>query len=403
IVFPLLSPPSTLARMSRNTIPELMNNPFLKFEAGGWIPFSTGEWSASVVYGLGQYLKLLFIPYPLSHDYYPRAFEIMNWGDWRVILSFLINLGLVVFAFLHIRKRPWLAAGIFIYFTTLSIASNVFFPIGTLLSERFLFFPSVGLSLAILGYFTGAKPKGNRRVGAYITLGIIALFAGLTILRNPVWKDNFTLFTTDVHVQPNSAKLQNAAAGAKIDRYITLPEARQATNKSLLTEAIIHLNEATRIHPTYKAAYLLRGTANMLLDQYDPAIADLDNALQLDPGYEAAMEKLRIALQRGGRYYGEQQGNFNKSKSLLERALSLDPNNYETLRLLGVLNGVSGQKAQALNFFKRATQVKPDDTDALWNLGTAYLQNSQPDLAQEQFSRARQIEPGIDARKQRGE
>ena len=34
-----------------------------------------------------------------------------------------------------------------------------------------------------------------------------------TVLRNPVWKDNYTLFTTDIEYSPNSAKLRNACGG----------------------------------------------------------------------------------------------------------------------------------------------------------------------------------------------
>lgn len=387
-----------------NEILELMNNPFLKYEGGQWVAFSFGEWSATVMYGLGKYLQLLFFPIDLSHDYYPRAFEIMDWSNWRVLLSLLANtafLGLGVYYLLG-RKHRLLGVGILIYFITLGLVSNILFPVGTLLSERFLFLPSFGFALA-LGW---VLHRCSKRIGSNILfgfLGILLLLYGYrTLTRNAVWQDNYTLFTTDVEVQEGSAKLQNAAAGAKIDAYLGLSETQQSSRKNLLQEARTHLDQALTIHPTYKQAYYLRGMANMLLDNYDVAATDFQQALVVDPAYEAASERLLMNYQLGGRYYGEQQGDLNKSRQMLQQALSLDPNSYETLRLLGVLNGVSGNQTEAIKYFQRCTEVAPDIADAWWNLGTAYYQGGQEDLAQQYFARARQLEPGIEERKRNG-
>ena len=57
-----------------------MNNPFLKIEGNQWVPFSGAEKMATIFYTLGYYIKLLLVPHPLTHDYYPRHIDIMNWG-----------------------------------------------------------------------------------------------------------------------------------------------------------------------------------------------------------------------------------------------------------------------------------------------------------------------------------
>ncbi|MEM9836214.1 MAG: tetratricopeptide repeat protein, partial [Bacteroidota bacterium] len=418
---------SVIGGGSGNQILELMNNPFVKLEGGRWVPFSFSEWSATVVYGLGKYLSLLVNPVELSHDYYPRAVDIMQWSNAKVLLALLANLVLLGIGFWQLKKRPWLAAGILLYFFTLSIVSNVFFPVGTNLSERFLFMPSLGFALVVGSLLSlrlqssqrllvpsqrkedqssqpptkkGKKAPQKRRASFQqdpytsklflgLGLGFMLGFGVLTMLRNPVWESNYTLFTTDVQHQPNSAKLQNAAAGSKIDRYQQLPENQQAGRRGLLTEAVSHLNKALQIHPTYKNAYLLRGNAHFLLQQYDAAISDYDQALALDPGYADAIQNLTLALQKGGRFAGEQQGDLNKSRNLLLRALSLDGNNYETLRLLGVLNGVSGNRNEALKYFKRAADANPQNADALWNLGTAYYQLERIEDANVAFGKAR--------------
>lgn len=390
-------------------IRELMNNPFLKLEGGRWVDFTYGERAATVLYGLGKYLQLLFFPLELSHDYYPRAFGIPGWGDWPVWLGALANLGLLVFGFLSWRKRPWVSLGILTYFATLSIVSNVFFPVGTLVSERFLFFPSVGLVLA-LGYFDwrSSKPDGKAKTtkargktSVYILLAVTVLFSLKTISRNAVWKNNYTLFTTDVAHQPGSAKLQNAAAGSKLDRVLRLPTDQHELpdQQKLLTESVGHADRALSVHPTYKQAYVIRGTARLLLRDYDPAIADFDRALEIDPNYADAAEKRLIAYRNAGQFYGEKQGDLVRSRRYLQRAYELQPDDYETLRLLGVLNGVGGQRAKAIEYFTKATEARPELSDAWWNLAVAYYQNNDPGRAEQFFNKARELEPGIDARK----
>lgn len=415
---------------SSASVDELMNNPFLQLLGNEWVPFSFGEWSATVVYSLGKYLQLLLFPISLSHDYYPRAIDVMGWGDGLVWLALLANVVLLITGVLQLRRRPWVGFGILVYFATLSIVSNVFFSVGTNLSERFLFMPSMGYAILLAwGVLflaarsagkageleeAGDKEKAKSTSSAalpgltstqvvkwplIIAGAVLLLYGGRTLARNPVWENNYSLFTTDVESQPNSAKLQNAAAGVKIDYYQSLPESSRPNRRELLSEARSHLNRALEIHPTYKNAYLLRGNAQLLLGEYEAAVTDYELALELDPGYEAASDNLLAALVEGGRFFGEQRGDLNTSRNYLERALSMAPNNYQTLRLLGVLNGVGGNNEGAIAYFERAAAVAPDRADAWWDLGTAYYQSGQIDLANVQFEKARAIEPGIDQRK----
>ena len=396
---------SVIGGGSGGEILELMNNPFVKYEGGRWVAFSAGEWSATVVYGLGKYLQLMLLPLTLLHDYYPRTVDIMTWADPLVYVALLINSALLLWGFLQLKTRPWIGVGILTYFLTLSIVSNVFFPVGTNISERFLFMPSLGFALVVSGglfRLHRSNVIGNSKIVVSIVAGLLLFYSVRTVLRNPVWESNYALFTTDVASNSRSAKLQNAAAGSKIDYYQSLPETSQPANQKLLTQAIGHLQSALEVHPTYKNAYLLRGNANFLLNNFDAALSDYDKALELDPGYSEAIQNLKLALQRGGRYFGEQKGDMNKSRAYLQRALTMDGNDYETLRLLGVLNGIAGQQGEALKYFKRAAAVRPNDADALWNLGTAYYQTGQVDLANQEFARAKQVDPGIETKRQGG-
>ncbi|MDX1479693.1 MAG: glycosyltransferase family 39 protein, partial [Saprospiraceae bacterium] len=120
---------------------ELLNNPFLKIENGQYVDFDIGEKLATITYTLGKYLQLLFFPHPLTHDYYPRHIDLMQWGDWQALLSLLAYLALVAAVVMGWRKRHVHVFGILFYLITLSIVSNVVFPVGTNMSERFAYMP----------------------------------------------------------------------------------------------------------------------------------------------------------------------------------------------------------------------------------------------------------------------
>ena len=373
---------------------ELMNNPFLELKNGSWVHLSAGDRLATVMHTLWEYLRLLFVPAGLVHDYYPMAVPVKSWAQLTPWLGLLLHVGIGVFALLKFRSYRFLALGILIYLATLSIVSNVFFSVGTNMSERFLFMPSLGWAIAV----TALVARGTMRFGgavAYVIPALVLVFSGLTIARNPVWKDNFTLFTTDVEKQPNSAKLLNAAGGSKVDRYQNLSAAEKPGQTNLLTEAADHLTRAIQIHPTYKNAYLLRGNANLLLDRFKEAIADYDQALALDGGYQAATENLVIALTAAGKDAGEVKGDLTGAFNYLRRAEQLAPNNYETLRLLGVASGVSGQTDLALSYFKRASEVNPNDADARWNYAIALYNAGQTEAAEVEFVAAERLRPGI--------
>lgn len=373
---------------------ELMNNPFLELKNGSWTHLSAGDRLATVMHTLWEYIRLLFTPTGLVHDYYPMTVPVKSWAQITTWLGLLLHIGMGVFALLKFRSYRFIALGILVYLASLSIVSNVFFSVGTNMSERFLFMPSLGWAIAVMALVAHGVRKFGSSV-AYVIPVLVLVFSGLTIARNPVWKDNFTLFTTDVEKQPNSAKLLNAAGGSKVDRYQKLSATEKPGQAKLLTEAADHLSRAIEIHPTYKNAYLLRGNANLLLDRYDAAISDYDEALTLDGGYQAAVDNLVIALAAAGKDAGEAKGDLSGAFRYLRRAEQLDPNNYEVLRLSGVASGVSGQTAAALDYFKRASKVKPDDPDARWNYGIALYNAGQTEVAEVEFQAAERLKPGI--------
>ncbi len=367
---------------------ELMNNPFLKLEGASYVPFSLAEKLATILFTLGKYLCLLFFPHPLTHDYYPRHVDIMSFGDVSVILAFVSHLILAIVCILYFKKNKLISYSILFYLITLSIVSNIVFPIGTNMSERFLFMPSVGFALGLSALLH--KPS-IKKWGIYVGVAAIFALSIKTILRNPVWKNDYTLFNTDVHVSKRSAKLQNAAGGSIITEYSSKPESAERTKK--LTEAVAHLREAIKIHPTYKNAYLLLGNGQYYLKDYDNAILAYENALKVSPGYSEANKNLGITLRDAGRYYGEQKQDLNRAMTYLNRSYAINKSDYETVRLLGVASGMSGNVSLALKYFKEGVALEPNQAQAYVNLGTALQNSGDKAGADQNYQKALQLDP----------
>lgn len=378
---------------------ELMNNPFLKIEDNIYKPLNGSEKTATVVYSLGEYVKLLFFPHPLSHDYYPRKIAIQQFGSIQVLLSILMYLILIGLSLWGVfRKNIW-GFGIAIYLLALFPVSNIPFSIGTNMSERFVYVSSLGFSIlmAYLFCLSFLKLKKQQWMAWIIPSVMILLFSIKTIARNQVWKDNYTLFTTDVKTSGNSAKMLNSAAGVLIETHFDEEDSPARTAK--IKEALGYLKKATQIHPNYKLAHLQKGNAHYYLNEYEEAIQSYNNVIRIDPKYDIH-DHLGIAYREGGKYYGEQKGDLNRSLNFLQKALAYNRNDYETLRLLGVAYGVKKEHPKALNFFKKAMELKPNDPDAMLNLATALFMNGKKEEADKLRQEALKLDPNILKRRQ---
>ncbi len=347
---------------------ELMNNPFLKLNGEVYVPFTAGEKMATIIYTLGKYLLLLVFPHPLTHDYYPRHIDIMHFSDGPVIISLFSYLALIGLAVYGYKKDRVLSFGILYFLITLSIVSNIVFPIGTNMSERFLFMPSLGFCLLVP--YLIYKLSGSGKT-AMMAIGLISLaFAAKTFTRNQVWVNDFTLFTTDVKTSKNSAKVLNAAGGAL---QTEAPKEKDVNKKNqMLQQAVTYLNEAIKIHPTYKNAYLLLGNSYYFLNDFDKSIAAYKKSLALDPDFKDATNNLAVVYRDAGRNAGEKQNNIGLAETLLLQSYQLNPNDAETNRLLGIAYGISGRHSLAIPYFEKVTQLDPKNAAAYQNLSSAY-------------------------------
>ncbi len=415
---------------------ELLNNPFLKWSGQGYIPYTGAEKMATIAHSLLEYLRLLVFPHPLTHDYYPKHISLHTFGSPTALLGLLFYLGLAAYAVWGSLRRQLPAFGVAWYLLSLSIVSNIVFPVGVFMSERFLYMPSVGFALVLAWglyrLFGKSEPLFRLPKTYLLALTLIALLFGLkTISRNPAWKDDYTLFTTDIRVSQNSAKLQNSTGGKMVERAQTLEDDRQRL--ALIRKAIPHFQKAIELHPLFKNAYLQLGNAHVYLGEYEKALPYYDQALRIDPNYveavtnkgvalaglhryEEALAQYQQALQlkpsysdarqrkittlrEAGRFFG-QQNQLDKALHYLHLAEKEAPTDFATLHLLGVAYGFANQNDKAIQYFQKALQYAQGKDAAIiyFDLGSAYYNANQPDKGAEYHQKAIQIDPELKKR-----
>ncbi len=252
------------------------------------------------------------------------------------------------------------------------------------------------------------------RAAAFLILGVALLFSGMTIARNAAWKDNLTLFSTDVKVAPRSAKLQTALGGTLIETAETRTEPR--AREALLREAIAHLTKATEIYPAHAIAWNLRGIALYNLDpgRTAEALADFRRSAELDPERASVFKNIALASDRLGdrraamdairRYrtlepldregvlleveYLERGAGPDSAIEVCEGFLRRDPAAPSVWVAAGRLYGqYRGDYARAADYLERALALGASDRSIYENLGAALAMSGRTQSAIETMER----------------
>lgn len=253
-------------------ITDLMNNPFAEM--------NFGEKMATIFYTLLIYLKLQIFPHPLTHDYYPYAIPKMSWTNLWSILSLLIHVGLGIFALQNIKKKTVIAYSILFYLFTISIVSNIVFPVGTFMNERFVFISSIGFVLVIawflVNYLPGLKSGTLKTLSYVLLIAMVVGFSAKTIARVPAWKDKLSLNTAAIKYSYNSARANCFMATALFEEFQKVKD-NPAKQKEMLKDINMYINRSLEIYPDYfSALQMYSGVvgSNYLFDK------DLDKALK---------------------------------------------------------------------------------------------------------------------------
>ena len=329
-----------------------------------------GFWTArlTAVKVIGKLLLLFFWPARLSADYSYNAVPLFGWRlsngeDAKGLLAIAICIGAIILAwFLASRWRRAGKPALFLllfFFIAAAPTSNLVFLIGSIMAERFLYLPSVGLAgLVVIGAVTLGRRLPLRypstsRLG-WLTMIVLCLaLVARTHARNADWKDEVSLWTSAVEVCPNSGKA-HYNLGQALDH---IPGG--------LPDAITQYETALRIDPSDGEAHTNLGNALAATGRLPEAIAEYRAALRIHPDSAEPHNDLANAL-------ASIPGRFPEAITEYQAALRLQPGNAELhYNLANALLRVPGRLPDAIAEYQMALRIDPNEADAHANLGKA--------------------------------
>lgn len=355
---------------------DLMNNPFLDM--------TRGERFATIFMTLGWYIKLLFVPHPLTIDYYPYHVPKVGWADWRALFSLLFYVGIGLWALWNIKKKSIPAYAILFYLLTLSIVSNLFVSIGTFMNERFLFMPSMAFCL-LLGWFfarklpefINQKPDSAYPLGVIVFAAIAGLFAYRVETRIPDWQSGLTLNRSAVQVSEGSARSHCFyATGLYEEKY--RGEKNLAIRKQLVEEMEMHVKRSLEINPKYGAALIMkfnvaaaRFEIDHQLDKFFHVAEEIVEKLPYNPTFRNnlsaylkyldgsnAEKYMAFCYRIGYEFFWKKKNDGDNALYFLEFALNRQYEDIRTLQSIVEISEAMGQKEQAAEFRARLEAQK---------------------------------------------
>jgi len=166
------------------------------------------------------YVEKLIWPTHLSADYSYNAISVVK----NLFISPMSIVGLmllVVFVFLLISNKTrrtgfGFAAAMFLF--PYLMISNLIIPVGTIMGERLMYFPSLGFALvsALAIDKLLNKEKIYKIMGFSLLVFLVVFYGARTFIRNKDWHDSQTLFYATVKESPDSLITRTALAGVHI-------------------------------------------------------------------------------------------------------------------------------------------------------------------------------------------
>ena len=303
-----------------------------------------------------RYLWLAIWPIKLSADYSYSEIPLArgSFEDWAAWIAVAICLGLVTWLWKRSRLAFFFAC---FGFLNLLPASNLLFPIGTIMAERLLYLPLAGW-LACLALAIDSAAGRIRQVRLVpVLLGLIAIGFGIrTWVRNLDWRDDLTMASASVLTSPGSFKVHRLLAASlfqagpeNIDRVIV------EANKSL---AILEFlpDELDVPNPWTQAAtyYLAKGESL--------------RGASAEPYQQAVRLALRsIAIEEASRAARDRKQGMKAS---------IPPIAAEGHRILASAYLRLGNASQALTAATQAQKLDPANVDVYGEIADAYLAQS---------------------------
>ena len=406
---------------------DITDNPFLALHFPNLptpIPFM--DKLATISWILLKYILLLIFPHPLTSDYGFNQIPIISFSDPKAIASVLVYTGLIFYALKTVvQSLPAGQAGskfkvegleppttshklilpfsILYFIITIVIVSNLFFLIGTTMGERFAYISSLGFCLALASLVLRITNSTNYELRkdifknpklAFSLLVLLVPYSMKTISRNPAWRDNKSLFTTDVKTSTGSANAHYYYANTMFTDHINDDASR--SRDSLFNAAKQEFRTAMGINPYFHYCYYNIGLIWEKLGQPDSAIFYHQKTINLKPDNTMAQYMAKGAM---GLVYGKLKGDYQHAIPLLKEALAYKPDDEGYHENLGICYAMKGDYEGSINEFESAIKLKREfkkaDARIFMNLALSWKNKGDQKRSDEYFQKAFALDPSL--------
>jgi len=383
---------------------DIINYPYIPPHAAEAAKFSM----AFYFFGFG--LSLLALPIALRYDYSYNQIPVVDFSSPLALFGLAVFIFGAYYTIKLVWNRKMLGIPLVIFYLNFGPALAFTILRGGIFAERFLFTSTLGFVLLLVIAlvelfkkinFKSLNPTLNEVPMLAISTVIFSLYAFKTFDRNKVWKDNYTLFSTDIKTGQNSAQNQRHFAEQTLAKAM---EEKDTTKQIELSKiALKHFNLSLELHPKFAESYLKKAVLYQLyLKDADQAIANYKKCIGCEPNGNLRCE----AFYNLGTVYQNNKSDFMYASYCYNQALQFNPDfaaaiaARDALKVVGInnllepinqkvdtINGTKdanyyfsvaydlaskGEYNKAIDNFNEVLRLNPSSLDALLNVGNCY-------------------------------
>jgi tetratricopeptide (TPR) repeat protein len=356
-----------------------------------------------------HYARTLVVPYPLAitYDvtYVDSAADPRFWGSLVALVAIAAALVWCVRrSVVGRRALVWLAL-----FLLSVLSLKAFNQDESLVHDRYLYLPSIGFALLVaLGLEWLAERFGERRERVFwgATAVLCVLSFGITVFQNETWSDDLAMARQALAHDPNRPFLynyvgayyfnQNKPADAEgwykkaldlrpdfYDALSNLGDVCKIQNRN--AEAEQYYVKAAEAGAPYYNTYFNLASVYIAAGRLDPALPNLERAIQIDPSNAEAPYTL-------GWVYDQKNDAAHAEQCYLE-ALRIKPSYPEPRINLAVLQTKQGRYKEAIDNLQYAQKIVPQHPIMLYALGDVYMRSGRTQDAVNVFTQLAQSQP----------
>ena len=323
------------------------------------------------------YLRILIFPHPLLYYYGYDMITVTGGGNILFLISFIIYLGLFVYAIRKFREKHILSFAILYYFIALAIYTNVVMPVAGIVGERFVFNASLGFVIAlvyVIFRIFRTEPMSltiefSERVNIIVIIILILIpCTAMTINRNREWRNLHDLYTSDIKYLDNSVKANVDFAEFLAAEVYKDPvyQQNETVDEQLQQVIVFHFQKALKMYPDdYNTLNDLAMVYINFSPKVDSGLVFLKKAIKLRPELQRAWENMALVYHKK-----------NKPDSAIfccQKVLQINPGALLTVFSMADAYFEKGELGKAMQLNEDVMKTYPNMDVPYFNIGYYFI------------------------------